>query len=282
MPNPQSLRRVVGSILWHGTAIAVSGLFTLPLYWMVAASLRKAGLPPPRTIEWLPNPLAFSNYERVFDLLPFATYTLNSLLVTSLGVILTLITASWAGFAVAQLPERARRLFTIFSLLLLVVPLTSLWLPRLVLYRALDLIDNYGALVAPALMGTSPLFVLLFYWAARRIPSELIEAARLEGAGALTIWWRVLLPLARPTVLAVGALTFITYWGDFISPLLYLKSQALYTLPVGVQHLFQMDKTNWPLMLAGAVVMTLPPVVLFLLAQRFLLRDKVLEELYER
>lgn len=282
MSNPKKLRRLLGLGLWHLVAFALAVLFLLPLFWMVASSLRQAGLPPPRTVEWFPNPIAWSNYQRVFTLLPFATYTLNSFIVTSLGVLLTIVTASWAGFAVSQFSERWRRLFIVFSLFLLVVPLTSLWLPRLVLYRTLGLVGNFGSLVAPALMGTSPLFVLLFYWATRRVPGELIEAARLEGAGAFTIWWRILLPLCRPTILAVGALAFITYWGDFVNPLLYLKSQNLYTLPVGVQHLYQMDKTNWSLMLAGAVVMTLPPVLLFLVAQRFLLRDKVLEELYER
>jgi multiple sugar transport system permease protein len=257
----------------HGLAIGLALLFLLPLVWMVVASLRQPGLPPPRGLEWWPTPIAWGNYPRLFTLLPFATYIGNSLIVTGLGVMLTLLTASWAGFAIAQLPERVRRILVILSVGLLFTPLTALWLPRLVLYKTLGWLDTYAPLLAPALMGTNPLFVLLFYWSARRLPRELIEAARLEGAGVLAVWGRIVWPLSSSIALAVGALAFIAYWGDFLSPLLYLKSQALYTLPVGVQQLFQLDKTNWPLLLAGSVVMTLPPVGLFWVAQRFLLRQ---------
>jgi multiple sugar transport system permease protein len=268
--------------LWHAAAFTAALFFVLPLVWMVASSLRQPGLPPPRSVEWFPNPVAWGNYARIFALLPLARYTLNSLIVTALGVPLTLLTASWAGFALAQLSERWRRIGVTLSIGLLVVPITALWLPRLVLFKVIGLIDSYGALLAPAVMGTSPLFILLFYWNARRVPSELIEAARLEGANAWQIWWRLILPLSTPAILAVGALAFIVYWSDFINPLLYLKSQSLYTLPVGVQQLHQLDRTNWPLLMAGAVVMTTPPVALFLIAQRVLLRDESLTGLAER
>jgi multiple sugar transport system permease protein len=152
------------------------------------------------------------------------------------------------------------------------VPVTSLWLPRFLIFKWLGWIDSYAALLAPALLGSSPLFVLLFYWSFRRIPAEMFDAARLDGAGTLGLWWWVAFPLARPAAVAVGTLTFIQYWNDFINPLLYLKSQANYTLAVGLQQLQQMDRTNWPLLLAAAVVMTLPTLVLFVFVQRNLLQ----------
>jgi multiple sugar transport system permease protein len=142
-----------------------------------------------------------------------------------------------------------------------------------VLFNALGWIDTYLALLAPALMGSSSLFVLLYYWAFRRLPREHFEAAWLEGAGVLHIWRRVGLPQARPTSAAVAVLTFILYWNDFINPLLFLKSQRLYTLAVGLQQLQQLDRTNWPLLLAGAVVMTLPVIVLFLVVQRYFFQE---------
>ena len=129
------------------------------------------------------------------------------------------------------------------------------------------------ALLAPAVMGSSPLFVLLFYWSCRRLPHDLFEAARLDGGSAWQVWWRVALPIALPTAAAVAMLAFVFYWSDFVSPLLYLKSQSLYTLPVGVQQLQQLDRTNWPLLMSGAVLMTLPPVLIFLVVQRYFLRD---------
>ena len=107
-------------------------------------------------------------------------------------------------------------------------------------------------------------------------------SARLEGAGALTLWRHVALPLARATTGAVAVLTFALYWSDFMTPLLYLKSQSLYTLPVGLQQLQQLDRTNWPLLMAASVALAAPPALLFLLVQRQFLRAGRLPGIYER
>ncbi|MCC7359897.1 MAG: carbohydrate ABC transporter permease [Anaerolineales bacterium] len=273
---PNTAPRLLAGLARHAAGLALAFVCLVPLAWIVAASLRPLGLPPPRTIVWLPNPPAWSNYVEVFRLLPLARYTLNSLIVASLGVALTLVTASWAGLAMALAAPRWQGRLVALCGLLLLVPAGALWLPRFVLFTWLGLIDNYAALLAPALMGSSPLFVLLFYWTFKRMPTELFESAALDGAGLLTIWWRLALPLARATLMAVGILTFLLYWSDFINPLLFLKTPALYTLPIGVQQLKQMDQINWPLLLAAVVVMTAPAVALFAVVQRFFLGENKL------
>jgi multiple sugar transport system permease protein len=230
-------------------------------------------LPPPRSIEWLPEPIVFGNYARIFEIVPLDRYALNSLIVAAIAVPITLVTASWAAFAMAQLTDRGQRRLVVLSIGLLMIPLSALWLPRYVLFAWLGWINSYAALIAPALMGTSPLFVLLFYWAFRRVPRELFESARLDGASTIGVWWRVALPLAAPTIAAVSLLAFLIYWGDFVSPLLYLKSQSLYTLPVGLRQLQQLDRSNWPLMMAGATLVTAPAAIAFLIAQRFFLGE---------
>jgi multiple sugar transport system permease protein len=255
--------------LHHLLAGAAATLFVVPLLWVASASLRKPGLPRPRTIEWLPDPVAWSNYARVFEVVPLAAYIGNSLLVTAVAVPLTLVTASWAGLAMAQLPPRTRQGLVLLAVMLLMVPITALWLPRFVLFGHVGLIDSLGALVAPAAMGASPLFVLLYYWTFRRIPPQLFEAARLDGADVLQLWARIAMPMARPTSMAVAVLAFALFWSDFVSPLLYLKSESRYTLPVGLQVLQQMDATNWPLLMAAAAIMTAPVLALFLLVQRY-------------
>jgi multiple sugar transport system permease protein len=173
----------------------------------------------------------------------------------------------------AQQGYQVRRLLLTLSIGLTIMPLTAVWLARFVLFDTLGWIDTYLPLLAPALMGSNPFFMLLFYWAFRRVPAELYEVAHLDGASPLTVWWLVGLPLVRPTIAAVAVLTFILYWNDFINPLIYLKSQRLYTLAIGLQQLQQLDRTNWPLLLAAAVVMTLPVIALFLLIQRYLLQQ---------
>lgn len=250
----------------------VSILFLLPLLWMSAAALHPPGTPLPTSLQLLPAQPTASNFARVAALLPLARFTLNSLLVVALGVPLTLLTGSWAGLAMARLPRPAQRRWVIISLAVLMVPGIALWSTRFLIYRELGWIDTVWALIAPAWMGTSPFFVLMFYRAFRRIPAAVYDAARLDGAGILQMWRRVLMPMARPTVLGVALLSFIVYWGDFISPLLYLNNERYYTLPVGLQLLEQMTRADWALLMAGATWATFVPVLLFLLAQPYFSR----------
>lgn len=242
-------------------------LFVLPLVWMTAVAFYPPGSPLPTTLRLWPEAGSWDNFGRVFALVPMLRFTLNSLWVVALAVPLTLVTGSWAGLAMARLPRRAQRRWVLISLAVLMVPGIALWSTRFLLYRSLGWIDSFWALIAPAWMGTSPFFVLMFYRAFRRIPAAVYDAAQLDGAGVLQTWCLVALPLARPTAVAVALLTFILYWGDFVNPLLYLSSEQRYTLPVALQLLQQMDRSNWPLLMAAAVWATLVPVLLFLAVQ---------------
>lgn len=263
-------------LAWHVLSVAVAALFLVPLVWVVAASLRSPGLPPPRGIEWLPDPVSLEGYARLTQLLPFGRYLLNSLIVVAAAVPITLLVASWAGFAIARLSDVHRRRLVVLSVALLLVPATALWLTRYLVFRQIGILDSLGALIAPAFMGSSPLFVLLFYWAFRRLPAELYDSARLDGAGPFVTWRRVAVPLTLPTIAAVALLTFLLYWSDFLGPQLYLRSQDLYTLPVGLRQLQTLDRTNWPMLMAGSVVLAIPAVLVFGVVQRWFLRAHVL------
>jgi multiple sugar transport system permease protein len=265
---PDTLRRRTARALRQLVPALVAILFVLPVFWMVTASLRAPGLPPPRSIEWIPDPASLEAYVRLFELLPFARYLLNSLVVVALAVPITIVTASMAGFAMSQLERQARSRLVVLSVAMLMIPVTALWLTRFLLFRTVGLVDSLGALIIPAFMGSSPLFVLIYYWTFRQVPAALVETARLEGAGPVTIWRRIFMPLAAPSTVAVAVLAFLLYWSDFISPLLYLRSQDLYTLPLGLRQLQQLDPSDWPLLMAGAVLLTAPAVALFVVVQR--------------
>ena len=131
-------------------------MFLVPGLWVVAASLRRPGLPPPATIEWLPDPVAWSNYARIFEVLPLARYLANSLLVTGLAVPLTVLVASWAGFAMAQLPARVRHALLALAVMVRMVPLTAVWLTRFLVLRELGLSDSMWALLAPVSIRLEP------------------------------------------------------------------------------------------------------------------------------
>lgn len=266
----------------HVLGLAVSFLFLLPIYWIFIASLRQRGLPPPTTIEWLPQSATFDNYTYLFDLLPMARYIRNSLIVVAVAVPVTLYVASLAGFGMAQEDDRWRQRLLVASVVLLMVPGASVWLFRFQILRWLGLLDSLWALIVPAFAAGNPLFVLLFFWSYRRLPTEMYEAARLDGASAWVVWWKLARPLARPTAVTVIILSFVMYWSDFVSPVLYIYKTQLYTLPIGLQILKQLDPTNWPLLMAAAAVMTLPVLLLFIVLQRSFLSDLSLANLMDR
>jgi multiple sugar transport system permease protein len=255
-----------------GAAVAAA-IFVLPLWFMVSGSLREPGTPPPRTPELLPRPASLESYREAFELVDLARHTVNSLAVAALTVPLAVVVAAWAGFAMLLLPPRPRALLIAVSFAALMVPLTALLVPRFALFRTLGVIDTWVPLVAPALLGLSPFYVLLFHWSFRRIPAELFEAARLEGMTPFRMWRRLAMPLVRPVTAAVALLAFIASWSNFLEPLVYLFDSDLYTLPLGLRSLEVLDRTNYPILLAGAVVATAPVVVAFLFAQRYFLHE---------
>jgi len=244
-------------------SVGVSLLFLLPLAAMLGGSLRPQGLPPPRGIELLPADPTLESYRTAFSLVPLTRSVLNSVLVAAISVPIAIVSASWGGFALAQLDGRGRRRAIGLLLIVLMVPVSAVWLTRFAMFKAAGFTDTYIPLLAPAVMGGSPLFVLLYWLAFRRIPADVLSAARLEGAGPWRVWRAIAMPLVRSTTIAVGLLAFAVSWANFIDPLLYLSSQELYTAPLVLRSLEQLGPTNWPVILAGAAVVTLPVVIAF-------------------
>ena len=252
-------------------AIAItvaSALFVVPLVLMVLGSLRDPTLVPERGFDLIPDELYLDNYRDVFAFAPLWTQMRNSLFVVLCAVPLTVLVASWAGFAIARAEPRSQRRLIAVSLLALMVPATLLWIPRFVMFRWLGALDSPWPLIAPALMATTPFYVLLFALVYARIPKSLFEAAELDGMSPLTMWRRVAFPLGKPAVFAVAVLAFVWHWSNFFDPLIYLSSEQNYTLPMGLRGLGALEPRLYPLVLAGSVIAAAPAVLAFLAAQR--------------
>ena len=262
--------------LLHGLALCLVGLvFALPMLMLLLAPLRPPGLPPPlRLFDLWPAEPSLRALRDAFTLVPLGRAVWNSTWVCLLAVPVTLVTASGGGLALVLLQGRARTALAGLLLVLAMVPLTAIWIPRFAMFNALGMVGTHLPLLAPALMGGSPIFVLLYYVAMRRIPTEMLEAARLEGAGLMRIWWRVVMPLVKPTSAAIALLTVVLFWGNFIDPLLYLRREQQLTAPPMLHALELLGPTNWSVFLAGALVVTLPVALAFLVAQRFLLASE--------
>ena len=276
LPAPSSeVNTGRGRSAWFraAVALAVSLLFLLPLLFMAAGSLRRPGLPPPRSPELVPSDPSLEAYRQAFELVDLARYTFNSFIVAALVVPASVLVASWAGFAMSRLPPRHARAFVAASLIALMVPATALLVPRFAIFSTLGVTNSYVPLVAPALLGFSPFYVLLYYWSFRRLPGELYEAARVEGLSPLRTWWKVGMPLVRPATNAIALLVFVFSWGNFLDPLIYVFDERLFTVPLGLRSLAQLDRQNLTVLLAASVVATLPVLVAFLVVQRSFLQE---------
>lgn len=264
---------MVRPVARHLLPASAAVLFVLPLWFMLAGSLRSAGLPPPTGVELLPSEPTLQAYRDLPRLLPLTDYLRNSAVVVTLAVPLTVLVASWAGYGIRLLPRRGQRAAVAISLAVMTVPPSALWATRFEVYRGTGLLGTLGALVAPALLATTPFYALIYAWSFAGVPDSQLQAGRLEGASQWRIWRSLAMPQARPATLAVAVLAFTFHWGNFLDALLYLRGQESFTLPLGLQTLLLLNPTQFPLLMAAALLYTLPSVGVFLLAQRLFLDD---------
>ncbi|MEH1100817.1 carbohydrate ABC transporter permease [Micromonospora sp. CPCC 205561] len=243
-------------------------VFVPPLLLLVSGSLTEPGLPPPPTPRLVPEPVSTTGYQQAVELGGLLRASLNSVLVAVVAVPLSVLVASLAGFALARVAPRVTGVVVAASLVALMVPATALLVPRFAIFRVLGLTDTLVPLVAPALLGTSPLYVLVYYLAFRALPADLYDACLVADLSPARTWWRVALPLARPVTAGLTALTFVLTWSNFLDPLVYVYDRELFTLPLALRSLSVLDPTNFPVFLAGAVLATVPALAVFVLAQR--------------
>lgn len=249
--------------------VLVMTLFLAPLMLAVLGSLRPMGTAPPTTIDLYPGGGDLSNYGRLVGESTIRRQTLNSLLVAAVSVPAGILVASWAGFAMARLPRRAALLLLGLTLVAAMIPVTALLVGRLVLFRLSGLTDTPIPLMAPALIGVSPLLVLLFAWSYFTIPREIYDLAREAGLGPFRTWWYVAMPMRIDVAGVAVAVAFMISWGNFLDPLLYVYDERWFTLPLGLASLAELPPTDQGLMLAAAVFAIAPVLVTAFVAQRF-------------
>jgi multiple sugar transport system permease protein len=244
-------------------------LMAMPFAWMFSTSLRPTGqsftLPP----AWLPTEWRWENYAAVFkSSVPFLTFALNSIKVTFFVTLGQLISCSMAGFAFARLRFPGRDLLFILLLASLMVPGQVTIIPVFIIMRNLGLVDNHLALILPGLTSAFGVFLLRQFFLT--MPRDLLDAARIDGAGPWTMFLRVALPLAGPSLAALTIITFNGTWNSYFAPLIFINSWEKMTLPLGVTALRGFMSAGNPSVVMAAVAMTIAPVLLvFLLAQRW-------------
>lgn len=259
-------RKTVLSLLLH-VALGVLALATLlPLIWMVSASFMPPGEattdPPP----FFPSRLTLENYQNLFTRLSLGRHLLNSIGIAVGGTLLSLLFNSMAGYAFAKLRFGGRdRIFAIL-IAALAIPGQVGMLPLFLLMRQLGLVNTYLGVLIPSLASILGIFLVRQF--ALSIPDELLDAARVDGAGELRIFASVVLPLMRPVLATLAIITFMNTWNDFLWPLIVLTDDSKQTLPVALARLVGEHALDTELMMAGAVLTVLPVLLVFLALQR--------------
>lgn len=268
-------RTVLRSAFLYLALGGVGALFAAPFAWMVSVSVHDLRGVFSQPFQWVPDVPQWDNFVRVTSLLPFWRYAANTVLVTVTVVFGTLLSCSLAAFGFSRLRFRGRN--TLFALCLstMMLPGQVTMIPLYMLFASLGWVDTYLPLIVPAFFG-SPFFIFLLRQFFLTIPREYDEAALLDGASRVRIYWSIILPLARPALVTVALLTFVGTWNDFFGPLIYLNSPDLATLTLGLSMLKSQvigtGATQWHLLMAGALLIMLPTVVIFLVAQKYFIK----------
>ncbi len=267
-------RRVITQrVLIYALLIFIALLIILPLLWMLSTSFKPKSQWFSQTIDWIPRTFTLENYQRLLNnpSTPIVRWFLNSLLVATATTALVLTVDALAAYAYARMEFRGRNL--LFGLLLatLFMPGIMFLIPNFLTVYKLGLLNNYGGVILPALAGVFGVFFLRQFFDS--IPKELEEAAEIDGANKFQTFYKIVLPLSKPALATLGILTFLASWNDFLWPLLILRDRSLQTLPPGLRTLQGAYTSEYGLMMAGAVIVAAPVLIIYLALQRFIVQS---------
>jgi multiple sugar transport system permease protein len=258
----------LGSGLSHLLLAFVLALFLFPLLWMVDTAIKpniQVFQLPPSFIPWT---AMWDNFLTAWNYVSFGRFMLNDFIVSSIGTIIVLVTSSMAAYAFSRLRFRGRDSIFLLYILTLAVPQAVLVIPEFLIMKRLGWVDSYQGVIFPLAFTAFGTFLLRQFF--RGLPTELDDAALIDGCSRWGILVRILVPLSRPALGVLGLFTFVGYWNNFLWPLIVLQSPDMNTIPLGLYQYQGQFMTEWDLMMSGATISMLPGIILVILLQRYL------------
>jgi len=265
-------RRLATTAAWYAILTFLAFVTVFPFLWMLLTSLKGAADPltsvPP---QFIPAHPTLANYERVLALLPVPTYFQNSIVVAVLSTGLNVLVSAMAAYPLAKMRFRGREAIFYLLLATLIVPAQLTYIPSFILaVNTFHYYDTLAAVILPSIASAFNIF--LMRQAFRGVPNDLIDAARVDGAGEWRVWWQILLPVVRPSLAAVAIFTFVTSWNDFLWPSLMLHKPQGLTLPVGLVALQGQFVSDFRATAAGVTMTVIPILLFFVVVQRWFVR----------
>lgn len=277
-PRPKLLRMGLGEWLAWLLLIGLSLLFLVPLGWMISTSLK--GPFELMRPTWIPSEIAWENYTEAFAFGMWGRWAVNTTIITVIGVVGMVFSSALVGYSFARLRWPGRDLLFGLVLATMMLPAVVLWIPQFILFSKLPAFGLQGSstwvntflpLVVPPILAGSSFNIFLMRQFMRGIPMSLSESAKIDGASEFRIFWSVVLPLSKPALATIAIFTFQGAWQDFMGPLIYLQSERLYTLQLGLRQ-FEFAAGGapaWNWMMAASLVVMLPVLLVFLAFQQY-------------
>ena len=271
-------KKGIGLAISYIVLIAGGLVFALPFLWMVSISLRVPEEVAAPGLNLIPHKFLWANYPKSMTIMPFHLYLLNTLKVTILAVIGAALSSSVAAFAFARLRAPGRNLLFIIMLATIMLPAEVTMIPRFVIFRGLGWYDTLLPLIIPAFFG-SAFYIFLMRQFFLTIPSDLEDAAKIDGCSTWRIYWQIFMPLSKPVLVTVAVFSFVMHWNDFMTPLIYLNSVDKRTLALGLATFQDVWGVDIVSLMAASTVVLIPVLLIFILAQRYFVQGVVMSGL---
>ncbi len=263
---------ILQRILLYFLLTGMTVLMSFPLLWMISSSLKTLEETNAPGIIWIPAHPTFQAYLRLFQNSDFLRAYFNTVFYTALALTGTLISIAFVAYAFSRVDWPGKNLVFFLMLSTMMIPPQALIVPQYVFFNKLGWIGSFKPLIIPGFFAGGAAMVFLLRQAMAQIPKELDEAAFVDGASHLQIWWEIVMPLMKTPLATVATFLFVGFWNNLLTPLMYLQTVDLYTLPVYVSTLYNINLTvqQWPTIMAAAVLTTVPLMVVFFFSQRFI------------
>ncbi|AYY15565.1 carbohydrate ABC transporter permease [Actinobacteria bacterium YIM 96077] len=245
-------------------------LVLVPFIWMISSSLKRNNEVFTVPIQWIPEEFQWSNFVEIWDRIPMHTYLRNSAFLATVITFLQVLTGSFAAYGFAKVRFPGRDALFLGYVATVAIPWQAYMVPQYIMMQNAQLTNTHLSIILIQAFGAFGVFLMRQYYMS--IPDELVEAARIDGLSEYGIYWRIILPLSKPALASLALLTFVNTWNDYMGPFIYLTSNELWTVQLGLRSFVGQYDAEYAMIMTGAVLSVLPVVLVFLLGQRYFIR----------
>ena len=252
----------------HIILCLLSLVFIFPFFWLIRSSVMSSAEIFAVPMRWIPSTIHWENYQEALTAFPFVLYLKNTLIIVLLNIAGNVLSSSFAGFGFARMAFPGKNFLFGLVISTMMIPSSVLQIPQFIIWQMIGCYDTYAPLTIPSFF-LNAFYIFLMRQFIMTIPRNYDEAALIDGAGYLSIYSRIVLPLTKPAVATVCVFSFMGAWNDFVGPLIYLRSSEKYTLSLGLQSFLDRYVNQWHYLMAASTVVILPMLILYFFAQRY-------------